>query len=289
MVEDIEKQISQNNNWEWTIQVQKQETNDSITSNFNTINLARILPCETTDEILESVFDKKESFWEPIDSILNQKFSIEWLLKSLEEEDELTKIIYKKADKDGMILFPQKKRRCKTPPYIWKIWEQTSKYHKETILEHVYMVVAWISKDTENDENMQLIWLLHDIWKKYTTWTNPKWELCFYNHEKVSAYLAATIYRWLWFSKKECEPYVRIIHDHALPYSERTQNEEKKKQYRELYGNYITDCICTLNKNDLWITQEDLSNPQEVEIKRKLMQEWKNILKNLRTEDFQKN
>ena len=252
MVENIEKQFSQNNSWEWTIQSQKQETNDSITSNFNTINLARILPCETTEEILESVFDKKKSFWEPIDSILNQRFSIEWLLKSLEEEDELTKIIYKKADKDGMVLFPQKKRRCKTPPYIWKIWEQTSKYHKETILEHVYMVVAWISKDTENDENMQLIWLLHDIWK-------------------------------------ECEPYVRIIHDHALPYSERIQNEEKKKQYRELYGDYITDCICTLNKNDLWITQEDLSNPQEVEIKRKLMQEWKNILKNLRTEDFQKN
>ena len=150
------------------------------------------------------------------------------------------------------------------------------------------MVVAWVSEDSNNDAGMQLVALLHDAWKKYTTWTNQKWELCFYGHEKVSAYLAATIYRQLWFSKEEAEPYVRIIHDHMFPFSERSQNKEKKDKYRDLHGDYITDGITILNKNDLWITEEDEKNPEKKSQKIKLIEEWKSILDNLKTEDFQR-
>jgi hypothetical protein len=37
-------------------------TNKSLSSNLDRINIAKALPCETTENILESVFDKKESF-----------------------------------------------------------------------------------------------------------------------------------------------------------------------------------------------------------------------------------
>ena len=264
----------------------KNNTNSSLNSNLESINIAKALPCKTTEDILVSVFDKKESFWEPIDSILNKEFSIESFLRSQEEEDPLTNAIYQKED--GLLIFPQKKKKCSVPHHLWKIWEQTSKYHKETLLEHIAMVVAWVSEDSNNDVGMQLVALLHDAGKKYTTWTNQKWELCFYGHEKVSAYLAATIYRQLWFSKEEAEPYVRIIHDHMLPFSERSQNKEKKDKYRELHGDYITDGITMLNKNDLWITEEDENNPEKKSQKTKLIEEWKDILSKLKTEDFQK-
>lgn len=256
--------------------------NNSLSSNINTINIARILPCETTEDILESVFDKQESFWEPIDSILNKEFSIEWFLKSQEEEDALTEKLYRKLDIDGEIklVFPQKKWKSLTPPYLWKIWEQTSRYHKETILEHIAMVVAWISKDTNNDIKMQLVALLHDAWKKYTAWTNWKWEICFYGHEKVSAYLAATVYHQLWFTKQEAEPYVRIIHDHMLPF-DRLKDESKKEKYRELYWDYVTDCLTILNKNDLWITDQDVDNPESRLQKEKLIELWKVILQDI--------
>lgn len=282
MIENWPQDLQDKNN---SVNTLTNNTNNSLNSNFNTINIAKILPCETTEEILESVFDKKESFWEPIDSILNKEFSIESFLKSQEEEDNLTKSIYKKEWE--LIAFPQKKRKSQTPPYLWKIWEQTSKNHRETILEHISIVMAWVSKDTNNDIDMQLVALLHDAWKKYTTWTNQKWELCFYNHEKVSAYLAATIYRQLWFSKEEAEPYVRIIHDHTLPFNER-KDGTKKEEYRELYGDYTTESIIMLNKNDLWITLEDEDNPDEKLRKIKLIEKWKNILSKLKTEDFQR-
>ena len=269
MIENWPQDLQDKNN---SVNTLTNNTNNSLNSNFNTINIAKILPCETTEEILESVFDKKESFWEPIDSILNKEFSIESFLKSQEEEDNLTKSIYKKEWE--LIVFPQKKRKSQTPPYLWKIWEQTSKNHRETILEHISIVMAWVSKDTNNDIDMQLVALLHDAWKKYTTWTNQKWELCFYNHEKVSAYLAATIYRQLWFRKEEAEPYVRIIHDHTLPFNER-KDGAKKEKYRELYGDYTTESIIMLNKNDLWITLEDEDNPDEKLRKIKLIEEWK--------------
>ena len=266
------------------------KTNSSLNFSLNTINLAKILPCNTTEEILESVFDKKETFWEPIDSILNKKFSIESFLKSQEEEDALTDLIYKKENKDGkeMIVFPQKAKKSDTPPHLWKIWEQTSKYHKETILQHIAMVVAWISEKTNNDINMQLIALLHDAWKKYTAWTNKRWEICFYDHEKVSAYLAATIYRQLWFTKEEAEPYIRIIHDHMLPFNERSNDESKKDRYRLLYWDHITDSITILNENDLWITQEDENNPELKTKKTALIERWNNILKDLQTKNLQR-
>lgn len=266
----------------------KDNTNNSLNSNLESINIAKILPCNTTEEILESVFDKKESFWEPIDSILNKEFTIEWFLKSQAEEDALTDIIYKKeTDKNGeeKIAFPQKIKKSNTPPHLWKIWEQTSKYHKETILEHIAMVIAWIRESTNNDLNMQLVALLHDAWKKYTSWTNKIWEICFFWHEKVSAYIAAVIYRQLWFTKEEAEPYVRIIHDHMLPF-ERLQNPSKKEKYRELYGDYVTEAITTLNENDLWITEEDMGNPEKKSQKDKLIDVWEKILKTLKTEDF---
>jgi len=263
---------------------------DSVSSNINSINIAKILPCETTEEILDSVFDKQESFGEPIDSILNKKFSIESFLKSQEEEDGLTEIIYKKSYIDGeeKIVFPQKKWKSSTSPYLWKIGEQTSRYHKETILEHIAMVISWISEDTSNDINMQLVALLHDSWKKYTTWTNQRWELCFYDHEKVSAYLAATIYRQLWYKKEDAEPYIRIIHDHMLPFNERSKDESKKDKYRNLYWDYVTNCLTLLGKNDLWITEEDVHNPERKKEKEQLI-EWGNeILATLKTEDFQR-
>ncbi len=271
-----------------TISSLTNNTISSLNSDLNSIEITKILPCNTTEEILESVFDKKESFWEPIDSILNKEFSIESFLESQEEEDDLTKIIYKKSDENNLIIFPQKKLKCDVPPYMWKIWEQTSRYHKETILEHIAMVIAWISRETNNDTNMQLVALLHDAWKKSTTWTNQRGEICFYGHEKVSAYLAATIYRQLWFTKEEAEPYIRIIHDHMLPFNERARDQSKKETYRTLYGNYVTNAITILNQNDIWITQEDEDNQEGKLQKFKLIETWKDILWWLRTEDFQK-
>lgn len=265
-------------------------TNSSLNSSLNTINIAKVLPCNTTEEILESVFDKKETFWEPIDSILNKPFSIESFLKSQEEEDALTNLIYKKENKDGkeMIVFPQKTKKSDTPSHLWKIWDQTSKYHKETVLEHIAMVIAWVSEETNNDLNMQLVALLHDAWKKYTTWTNKKWELCFYDHEKVSAYLAATIYRQLWFTKEEAEPYIRIIHDHMLPFNEWSNNPTKKDKYRESHWDYITDGITILNENDLWITQDDENDSEKKSQKTDLIEKWNNILKDLQTKNLQR-
>ena len=72
-----------------------------------------------------------------------------------------------------------------------------------------------------------------------------------------------------------------------LPF-ERLQNVEKKEKYRELYGDYITDSIIMLNKNDLWITEEDENSPEKKSQKTKLIEKWKDILWKLKTEYFQK-
>lgn len=196
------------------------------------------IPCDKVIQILESVYDFHERFGEPLDGILNAPFSIKTFLESQTQEDDLTKLIFQEAP-NGMVYFPLAGRNNEAEPYCGHIGDQTSKYHQESIEMHLYGDMARMYQTQGYEPKMMLATLLHDAMKKYTAGTNKRGEVCFYGHEKVSAYYAAKVFEQLGYSKEEARPYITMIHGHMLPLTDWKNpqyGEENERRYEECYG-----------------------------------------------------
>lgn len=72
---------------------------------------------------------------------------------------------------------------------------QTSKYHQELLLDHIAIVAHKMYELTVFTSRKQnkiavAIAILHDLGKKFTVKINQAGEICYWNHEILSAYLA---------------------------------------------------------------------------------------------------
>lgn len=99
---------------------------------------------------------------------------------------------------------------------VGPIGTQTSKYHKETLTEHVELVAAHLVEHAFGEELARWLATLHDVGKKYTSVTNRVGEVCFCNHAEISAFIAG---HWLrqFLNYKSSKEIMAIIYAHMLP------------------------------------------------------------------------
>ena len=96
------------------------------------------------------------------------------------------------------------------------IGTQTSKYHHENLRDHVALVAAnLVDAGLSSTLAVQLA-VLHDVGKKYTAATNKVGDICYYNHEAVSALIAKYWLRGT-ASKSTIKQIVAVIYAHLLP------------------------------------------------------------------------
>ena len=97
---------------------------------------------------------------------------------------------------------------------------QTSKYHQELLMDHIAIVVHKMYEmvKLENEETKKIaiaIALLHDIGKKYTIKINAVGDICYYNHEQLSADLSKVFLRSRGnFTEDEINMIYIVIHQH---------------------------------------------------------------------------
>ena len=98
------------------------------------------------------------------------------------------------------------------------IGEQTSKYHRETIQQHVALVAENLVDANVPKDLAVILATLHDIGKKYTTATNKVGDVCFYNHGEVSAFITGYWLRQM-YDERRAKGIMAVIYGHMLPYS----------------------------------------------------------------------
>ena len=138
----------------------------------------------------------------------------------LAEEDPLFHSIYGDGVVNGekTFVFPLIKAANpdKVSCVIGPIGTQTSKYHQETVQQHVCMVAAnLVDAGFDKDLAVKLA-VLHDVGKKYTAATNKVGGVCFYAHAELSAFIAG---HWLRQTEDEAsaKEIMAIIHGHMNP------------------------------------------------------------------------
>ena len=199
--------------------------------------LMAALPIRSITDIMSSVFDGEETMAGRITSFEKAyaeyfdggRFDPMKYLESQSKTDALTDILYWPPNSQGNINYPfavpDKKIKDGLKKFSGPIGAQTSTYHQETIREHLCCVTARLS-NTEIDgldkQDILLTALLHDAGKKYTAGTNakrqsdtdPHGQLCFYGHEKVSAYITARVLKDMGYSREKAEVLVTAIYNH---------------------------------------------------------------------------
>lgn len=100
---------------------------------------------------------------------------------------------------------------------------QTSKYHQELLLDHIAIVTHKMHELTMFTSRKQnkiavAIAILHDLGKKFTVKINHAGEICYWNHESLSANLARD-YMLIhnqndYFTNEEINMIFIVIHQH---------------------------------------------------------------------------
>ena len=218
------------------------------------------IKCDTVEDIMEAVYDKEDyGKFTIFDTKYKDKGPAEFILSFMKDqhtEDELTLELY-----GPNVIFPPFQKGASEKAGF--IGQQTSKYHAESIHTHILMVLGRMMERT-NDKWLLFTGLLHDCAKKYDTGVNRNGDLCFYDHEKLSAFGAAIIFKNIGFSKEEAAPYITIIHSHMLPFnvwskdnskpwrSEKT-GKELEEEFIAKYGQWVHDQVVLLNQCDIGI------------------------------------
>ena len=96
------------------------------------------------------------------------------------------------------------------------IGTQTSKYHHETIQQHVGLVAANLVDAGVPKELAVMLAVLHDIGKKYTSATNKVGGVCAYNHGEISAFIAGYWLRRM-YDERKAKEIVAVVYGHMLP------------------------------------------------------------------------
>ena len=101
---------------------------------------------------------------------------------------------------------------------VGPIGTQTSKYHQETLLQHVDLVAANLV-DAGIDEALAVkLAVLHDVGKKYTSATNAVGGVCYYGHAEISAFIAGHWLREI-YDEKSAKEIVAVIYGHMFPFT----------------------------------------------------------------------
>lgn len=180
-------------------------------------------------------------------------------------KDPLFRSIYGKGnfiDQEEQFVFPfivGKKIPEDIMEVVGPIGTQTSKYHQETLQQHVELVMANLV-DAGVDESLAAkLAVLHDVGKKYTSATNAVGGVCFYNHAEISAFIAG---HWL---RKSCDKglakeIVAIIYGHMLPFTswnvEKHWKTGKPVNYRQ---DFYEQLLCYTD-NDTTVADRITSN-----------------------------
>lgn len=179
----------------------------------------------------------------------------------LDKPDPLTDALYgKPSKKDGTVLFPFSVKNPEFKEHRGRIGDQTSKWHLETLPEHVAMVAVGLTEKGLSEAEACTLAILHDIGKKYTFGTNRRGEVSFYGHEKVGAVIAAIHGRCLPWVRTSWEhrEIVALIYGHTLTYSLWPIHPEKKEEYFkqlvELYGGEESFASQTMQQIELFTT-----------------------------------
>lgn len=133
---------------------------------------------------------------------------------------------------------------------------QTSKYHQETLMDHVAMVTGRMN--CSYDPVAVAIGLLHDLGKKYTVKLNKKEEFCFYGHEELSAKITKQLLTNNdMFSNKDKKIIVAVISVHLQPKLLKGITLECFYEgFKQLYGERALDYLKMLNRADRGVTEE---------------------------------
>lgn len=152
----------------------------------------------------------------------NRPANLEEIYHFLDQPDALFNDIYQEREVRDSVLFY-------TYPFIHgaaipddieevvaPIGTQTSKYHHENLRDHVALVAAnLVDAGLSGTLAVQLA-VLHDVGKKYTAATNKVGDICYYNHEAVSALIAKYWLRGT-ASQSTIKQIVTVIYAHLLP------------------------------------------------------------------------
>lgn len=199
---------------------------------------------------------EKEILDDTVDEITSS--SLAEIYGSIEEQDTLFNSIYGLMDKNCKITYPFVLSIKRLPEGIQPVHDeigvQTSKYHKETLRQHLCIVAKNLIQGNEVGSKIAAILaVLHDIGKKYTAATNKIGEICFYNHATVSAYLAAN---WLKLALPEDEAKVTL----AAIYGHMEMNEKVIEEFKNFLPEKDIERAITLTealqRADKGITEE---------------------------------
>lgn len=211
------------------------------------IELRKLLPVSSDKTILNNAYDSGylANGNSPVHHVLRERFSAKSFFDQLDAPDELTNFIY--GSSNDSVKLPSKKEIPEEDCFR-VLGEQTSKYHKETLKEHVLLVLGGMWEDGVRDEKALLLGLLHDASKKYDAIINKRGEIGFYNHEQNSAFFAANVFYQLGYSRQEIAPYVGAIYGHLMPFTWNQDVVHMKKG--DVPGNFVRDLYIKSHGSD---------------------------------------
>lgn len=137
---------------------------------------------------------------------------------------------------------------------------QTSKYHQETLMDHVAMVTGRMS--CSNDHIAATIGLLHDLGKKYTIKINKVGDICFYGHEAISAKIAEQLLANNdKFSEEDKKIIVNVITVHLQPKLLKGITLDCFYEgFKQLYGEISLNYLKMLNRADRGVTEHEIGS-----------------------------
>lgn len=192
-------------------------------------NYSKIIKSRTTELKNISV----ERIKSELDKILVWKYNIKWLK-------------YLKSIWFFKHFMPEVEKLIEAP---W--WP---KHHLEwNVWIHTLLVIKELNKETEIDD-IDLYWasLLHDIGKFNTVSFDDKWNVHYYNHDKIWAKMFVNIAKRLKFSKESTDKIFFLIDNHIKIWD--LFEMKKYKAYRFIMKKYFQEllilCKCdSLGKN----------------------------------------
>jgi hypothetical protein len=138
---------------------------------------------------------------------------------------------------------------------------QTSKYHKEGLMDHVALVVSRIGYAVKRNPLAVKIAILHDLGKKYTVKINPRGEVCYYGHEHLSALIAKDLISngVITMSDEDAKITFAVIDAHLqLKLLKGIALECFVEGFKKLYGIRAYKYLLMLHKADEGISEADL-------------------------------
>lgn len=213
------------------------------------------LPDKNAIDIMESVYVKGETSGVPeleeiIDNLYKDINTIGFgnaIMKFYTQEDKITDMRYvKNGDKitipyAGSKLIKSMKNKGVNNIMINGLGDQSSQYHQESLNTHIGSVVGRLAEQEMERANetgkfncdLLLVGLCHDIGKKYTIAANKKGDVCYYNHEALSAYITARLLKKMNVEEERASIIVGAIYGHLKPKLWNSMYDAKKGETEE--------------------------------------------------------